>query len=209
MDNYEPPTSGIHGQITVAGTDGEVYRDNFSGGVGVVRYENMNYENPKPIDVNIKYDGKYRHEKSMFAEPYKIYPRGEGSPFVFEGDTANVTLSSGEVRELNFEVTPYLRIEDIRAENSTVYYTVTRPDGIRRDVQEVAVMYNTWDIVEPGTCNEQRGNLVKIPADNSILGNEQSYTFSGLESGKKYYFRVVARAAPQWNFSPIVEVTIE
>lgn len=215
-DNFEEPASGIYGTLIDRGT-GEPLQVKSPGG-GSIRLiqQGAKYPNPNPIDVSFMGDGHYKHTM-LFEGIYKVIPWD--GPFKYLGDTVTITASSGKLTEQNFEVFPFYRIT-ASATDSTITYTIFRPETTTEKLQEIIFMVNDYEIVNESASSNTTGYYTNLWKQNvsgeddaSIIGEERTFTINWanthLPKGKEYYFRVGARTSvAKYNYSPVIKATV-
>lgn len=105
LDNYDPPTSQLSGQIEYQGQP--VRLKGTYGAIQLQLYED-GYEFKNPIAVFVDQDGKF--EATLFDGEYKLVTRDNNGPWVNSRDTTIVKVSG--TTSINFEVTPFFTITD-------------------------------------------------------------------------------------------------
>lgn len=118
-DNYEEPKAGIAGHIY--DQDGNPLQVSVGQGSMSIRIIETSFSHGDesivvtPQYLNMKQDGTYRNDK-LFAGTYAVVP-WQGA--FYENDEVDeigrtVDLRDGTVTEVNFTVTPYLRLEWVK-----------------------------------------------------------------------------------------------
>ena len=110
IDNFDAPDAQVSGTIIDVTTGKPFLTDH---GTNSIRIWEMSYStNPTPQDLRIQEDGTYSNTK-LFAGTYDMLPRnGAWWP---TDTTYNVKIGSkGTVQD--FEVTPYLHVQDFSVE---------------------------------------------------------------------------------------------
>lgn len=111
VDNFDEPEASIHGRIIDA-TTGENYLTD-QGDVHIRIWEKSYSDNPTPQDLAVKMDGSYNREH-IFAGTYDMLPN-DGS--WWPCDTVyEVPIGNKNHAEMDFKVTPYLKIKDFKVE---------------------------------------------------------------------------------------------
>jgi hypothetical protein len=219
-DNFAEPDAGVHGKLIDSETDQTI--ETKQPGGGTVRFIQWNpkYPSAQPLDVPVKADGTYS-VKRFFADKYKAFPLN--GPFIYSGDSVEVNLTHNGDAELNFEVTPFYRIQ-ASVTDSTFTYTITKSAFNTSKLVEIRFMVNNYPIVNEDVSsnydpsnyyiNSWRLNTEGTP-DTELVGSPKTYTFSWastkLPKGE-YYFRVGARASNSpnstYNYSPVIKATV-
>lgn len=107
VDNFDEPDAHLYGRIIDKTTGKEILADQ---GECHVRIWEMSYStSPSPQDIPVKQDGTYNNTK-LFKGTYDMLPEGAWWPV----DTVRVGLGSSAYHD--FEVTPYLKLEDYACE---------------------------------------------------------------------------------------------
>ncbi|RYY36399.1 MAG: DUF3823 domain-containing protein [Sphingobacteriaceae bacterium] len=219
-DNYDEPDAGVHGKIIDAETGNTIETKQPGGGSVRFLQWNPKYPSPQPLDVSIKADGNYS-VKRFFADKYKAFPLN--GPFMYSGDSVEVSLTHNGDAELNFEVVPYYRIE-ASVVDSTFTYTINRSAFNTSKLVEIRFMINNYPIVnEDVSSNFDESSyylnswrvFTEGTPDNELLGMSRTFTFNFSRTRwpkGDYYFRVAARAANSpnstYNYSPVIKATV-
>lgn len=208
LDNYDGPTASISGRIIDKETGELVEQDAING--TQIEYIEHGYENPANQYMIFKVDGTYMN-KLMFANDYTMQiPRGNCLPT----EPVEITVKGKTV--LDFEVTPYLRIKNLRIEregdNLVAYFNV------QQTTQNIVVNMGLYGHVNPQVgqpLNDVRAEWTPyMQLDESI-----TYTLTlnvpanshVLRPGDEYYFRVGAVVdAPEakYNYAPAIRIKI-
>lgn len=110
-DNFDEPEASIHGRLIDA-TTGENYLTD-QGDVHIRIWEKSYRDNPTPQDLAVKMDGTYNREH-IFAGTYDMLPY-DGSWWPCD-TTYEVPIGNKNHAEMDFKVTPYLKIKDFQME---------------------------------------------------------------------------------------------
>lgn len=105
LDNYDPPTSQLSGQIEYKGQP--VRLKGTYGAIQLQLYED-GYEFKNPIAIFVDQDGKF--EAKLFNGEYKLVTRDNNGPWVNSRDTTIINVNGST--SINFEVTPYFTISN-------------------------------------------------------------------------------------------------
>lgn len=105
IDNMEGPTGGLKGSIIDEQT-GELIQQDIINGCKIELREH-GYENVQAQTIVIKNDGNYENSR-LFNATYDIVPL---RPNFIQVESQPVTISGST--ELDFVVTPYIRINDV------------------------------------------------------------------------------------------------
>lgn len=217
-DNYEGPDASLEGVVFDESNKIAVQTctGNFS-----IRLEQIDWSDvPTPQNIPIKYDGSYKNSK-LFAGHYRIS--------LFGGafwPTAPQELDIRQGTKFDFQVTPYLRINDFTAEliDSTTLklkFSLAAPiDGIP-NIIDMQPYVNTTQIVGPGASisqySESRRLTPKSPATVWEWANmtpaekNPEITIPNLLRGRTFYVRVGVRlddTQKNSNLSPVIEVKV-
>lgn len=107
VDNFDEPSAHFTGRIIDVTTGENIYAD--QGECRVRIWEKSFSLNPSPQDIPVKQDGTFNNTK-LFNGTYDVVPEGAWWPC----DTIRVGIG-GKVTQ-NFEVTPYLKVFDLKTE---------------------------------------------------------------------------------------------
>lgn len=107
VDNFDEPDAHLYGSIIDKTTGKEILAD--QGECYVRIWEKSYSANPAPQNIPVKMDGTYNNTK-LFKGTYDMLPEGAWWPV----DTVRVGL--GGSTKQDFEVTPYLKLEDFTCE---------------------------------------------------------------------------------------------
>lgn len=107
IDNFDGPDAWFSGKIIDATTGGNVLADQTECHIRI--WEKSYSLTPAPQDIPLKMDGTFNNNK-LFRGTYDVVPEGAWWP----ADTVRVGI--GNHATYDFEVTPYLKIKDFKAE---------------------------------------------------------------------------------------------
>lgn len=105
LDNYDPPTSQLSGQIEYNGQP--VRLKGTYGAIQLQMYQD-GYEFKNPMSVFVDQDGKF--EATLFDGEYKLVTRDNNGPWVNTRDTTIIKVSGNTAMKL--EVTPFFTISN-------------------------------------------------------------------------------------------------
>lgn len=236
-DNYASPDSSIHGALTDGEIGGtlELSQAGSNSTVRMTVNDPARYPSPGNFDLVVKTDGTFSNSL-IFAENYKVYPLALSGPWQYlAGDTARVTIGSGQDVAANFKVIPYFRITAPTVTDSTVTFTVTKATATPTtnnltNNNNCLILINNYNIVNESVSSNTTGkyyqNQFQFKVDNSILGapftptagtdatTGKPYSFkfalTHLPKGT-YYFRIAilgSGSGGKYNYSPVVQATI-
>lgn len=205
LDNYDGPDAQIYGEVRDAET-GELIQQDISGG-SMIRYIEYGYENPDRQQMNFKVDGTYRNNL-MFSGTYDFY--FEETNFQIPDTLKAYKIKKGS-NELNFEVTPYVRVTNvsITKDGDTVHATFTITPTVSNNVRQIGLFAHPDFIVGNNYA------VARTTQDVNEAFNGESREFSldlntsSFTTGKPYYFRVgaiVDVANAKYNYAPSVKI---
>lgn len=203
LDNYDAPTATLTGAVIDSET-----RENVPGqaqnGARVRMYEFYNDKwTVQPNDSWVTQEGTFTNA-AVFTGRYRITVEG---PF----ETVEpIEVEVSGTTELNFEVTPFLRIsaDAVSNEAGKVTMSASVENVLGQTLQLVEFYCGKTPYVDRNTFTSK--GSATIP-DEMTGTTTYSYTFEGLDSGKTFYFRVGGLAVNPggyYNYSPVIEVTI-
>lgn len=105
IDNFDEPSSRLHGTVTDSDSQKLILQDQ---GHTTIRIKEVSFLNAEWQNIPVKQDGTYNNNK-LFAGHYDMVPVGAWWPC----DTVKAVPLGGEASK-NFEVTPYLRVMDVK-----------------------------------------------------------------------------------------------
>jgi hypothetical protein len=241
-DNYSEPNSGISGQFIDANTSELVPMpvQGHGSSLKIRMYERDRYystgsdHSEMPVDFYAQIDGTYKNTW-MFDNNYLVTV--EQANF-YPIDTLNVTLNGGKTTEQNIVVTPYARIEIVKAEieqqetggdvtmrNLKVTYKIAR----NRHDYKIESSFLAWHI-SPYIDNASGNSSGKVSIDhsntpdNDILDTELSQTFDLLNDSNfndtinksiiigndnRIFIRIGVFTNGKANYSKVVPVTVK
>jgi hypothetical protein len=218
VDNYDGPNAQFHGSIKDAAT-GELVGTDIQEGSAIKVYEH-GYTNPAAQTWNIKNTGEFRNDM-VFAATYDIvFENGNFYPM----NINDFVIKAGD-NEHDFEVTPYIRVENpsITKNGNTITATFSLEGG-KTEVKLSEIQLFAFS-------DQWVGNSVKY----SMTGDNFRQTFSPAVAidpsttytltidltqnttvfkytDKNYYFRIGALAAVdnvgtvRYNYAPLVVI---
>ncbi len=159
----------------------------------------------QPNDSWVSQDGTFSNT-AVFTGKYKILAEG---PF----ETVEpIEMEVSGSKQMNFEVTPFLRISAEATSNETGKVTVkTSVDNVLdKTIQAVEFYYCKTPYVDKNTFTAKES--VELGTETELDIATYSHTFENLKSGKTFYFRVGALAVNPggfYNYSKVIEVTVK
>lgn len=214
FDNLDEPDARMHGKI-IDKTTGENFVMS-SQGLEVRMWEISYNENPSPRNLNVKDDATYNNTK-LFPGTYKVL--ATNGAFWPLQDTAIVELKNGKDLELNFTVTPYLKvsIEDynLNGQNLTISGKIEAPitEGLPRVLDIRPFVAITKFVGSANITFYSDANRIDINKNftDGVGGQTYTMTVNGLLPGRTFYVRLGARVDDSYkanNFSEIIEVKV-
>ncbi|GHS91465.1 hypothetical protein FACS1894203_2270 [Bacteroidia bacterium] len=219
-DNYDMPDETFRGKIIDKDT-GETLQTEIGGnGIRIRMMEYSWSDNPQPYDFYCMMDGTFNNTK-IFKGSYGIIPAGA---FVPVPETQPVEIKG--VREIDFEVEPFLRIQWIGEPVVNANGTITVKARITRGTTNASYQKNLTDIYLYVNEIPYVGNMsydskytpsqtFSGATGNVALGQELSMTTKGaLIANRTYYIRVGARidqtieGVKRFNYSTVKEVKV-
>lgn len=201
LDNYDGPNAKIHGRILDEKT-GELVGTDIQNGSQLMVYE-QGYAAAETHSNGqtwvIKNTGEYRNDLVFAAQYEVIFQNGN-----FYGFTQMIDIKKGD-NEIDFKVTPYLRVKDcsITKSGNTVTAKFKLEGGKGNEKVDEIRLFAFSDIwvgnyvkfaLEGGTDVQKPGEVVN-PSKEYTLTIDTSKNKSFFKySGKNYYFRVGAKA---------------
>lgn len=210
LDNYDAPNGGIIGSVIDSKT-GEPIPLPVQGSNGViVNMFEQGTEATKSVDFYAKMDGTFENTK-IFNCDYRIVVNG---PFV-EKCEDNVTVNGYTKHDLT--ATPYARIAataNVSGKVVTVNYQVI-PSDPNFNVTEVNGYWN----FAPGVDNSNSNHAGKVTTKTDLsqgtfkfdLSSNSTFTSNLYKihaNNNNIYIRVSAKTEGAYNYSKIIEVTI-
>ncbi|PWD98959.1 DUF3823 domain-containing protein [Marinilabilia rubra] len=219
-DNYDGPTSQIHGSIKDAST-GELVETELING-NVIRTYEQGFEVEQRRNWFVKNSGEYRNNL-VFAGEYR-YEMFECNFYPIEG---MFTLSGGE-NNIDFEVIPYIRIVNPSIEKvgdeiiATFSLEAGGPEVALKEIRLFAfsdVYVGNFTRFDLKSSNDRIQFNPAVAVDNStytltidLSANENFFPYA-----KNYYFRIGALAAVngvvnsgavKFNYAPYEVITL-
>lgn len=201
LDNYDGPNAKIHGRILDEKT-GELVGTDIQNGSQLMVYEQGYAASETHSNGQtwvIKNTGEYRNDLVFAAQYEVIFQNGN-----FYGFTQMIDIKKGD-NEIDFKVTPYLRVKDcsITKSGNTVTAKFKLEGGKGNEKVDEIRLFAFSDIwvgnyvkfaLEGGTDVQKPGEVVN-PSKEYTLTIDTSKNKSFFKySGKNYYFRVGAKA---------------
>jgi hypothetical protein len=208
LDNYDPPSGGIHGSIVDASTNEPIPLPVQGPSGVIINLFEQNTKATKSIDFYAKDNGTYENSQ-VFNGEYKVVVNG---PFVQAAE--NTVVVKGQTA-LDFKVVPYSRIEATAVtagKSVTITYKVS-PSSPDFKTTEV---YGYWNFA-PGIDNSGSNYAEKLTSANvagtMVFNLENSAVFKSnlykiANNGNKVYFRIGAKTNGMINYSKTVEVVL-
>ena len=201
LDNYDGPNAKIHGRILDEKTGALVGTD-IQNGSQLKVYE-QGYAAAETHSNGqtwvIKNTGEYRNDLVFAAQYEVVFENGN-----FYGFNQMIDIKKGD-NEIDFKVTPYLRVKDcsITKSGNTVTAKFKLEGGKGNEKVDEIRLFAFSDIwvgnyvkfaLEGGTDVQKPGEVVN-PSKEYTLTIDTSKNKSFFKySGKNYYFRVGAKA---------------
>jgi hypothetical protein len=212
LDNYPEPDASLSGAILDVDT-GEPVQGAIISGTKIEIIE-QGFENPQPRYLVVKADGTYRNDM-IFSGDYKIVPLRRGN-FVPqpENDTIDVKISGPTIQ--NFEVLPYIRIEDpsITVDGTVVTAKFRIEQNVANNVVRVALFAHE----SPSVCEILQVKR-RMKTLNRVVDESEEFELvmdvSGDEDftlGNEYHFRIgalIKADEAEYNYSPAVRLKVE
>lgn len=208
LDNFDMPDAALSGRIIDAQT-GELVEQDIIRGTTLELTEH-GYDPVTPQYLIVKNDGTYANSL-LFANTYTVQPvRGNFIPV----DPQEITISGETV--LDFEVTPYIRIQDISIvkEGSKVMATFRLQQNVTNHVKKVGLYaHSEANVGEPLRliAVENEINAVVDPNQVFTLEVDLLSNSSTLMAGEQYFFRIGALidvGEAKLNYAPAVRLGV-
>ncbi|SDM48931.1 Protein of unknown function [Catalinimonas alkaloidigena] len=204
LDNYDPPTAGLYGRFIDEATGEPVEQDIIRG--TVIELIEHGYDPVTPQYLIVKNDGSYANTR-LFANTYTVQPvRGN-----FKVVEAQEVKIEGQT-ELNFLVTPYIRVKEatITREGDLVTATFKLEQTSVSNVLKVGLYAHPDPHVgEPMHLEKEEQNVSTAVDPNQVFTLEMDLSTTPLESGTTYFFRIGALIdvpEAKYNYAPAVAV---
>ncbi len=218
LDNYDGPNAKIHGRILDEKT-GELVGTDIQNGSQLMVYEQGYAASETHANGQtwvIKNTGEYRNDLVFAAQYEVIFQNGN-----FYGFTQMIDIEKGD-NEIDFKVTPYLRVKDcsITKSGNTVTAKFKLEGGKGNEKVDEIRLFAFSDIwvgnyvkfaLEGGTDQAKPGETVN-PSKEYTLTIDTSKNKSFFKYSKNYYFRVGAKASVpgagtiRHNYSELVTI---
>lgn len=204
VDTYDIPKETLTGVL--ADADGNPFITEQPNGF---RIKLIEQGSTTPRDFWGMADGKFNNTK-IFKGRYKIVP-SDGA--FFPVDTLEQEISG--VTTINFEITPYLKIDASILQNGTnlkATYRITQAPGAGK-IKNVRLLVNKWNPNVGMNFSEKSvvRDLSGVP-DATIVQTDYIDQVTGyLESGITYYARVAVlsdNAMGKYNFSVVHKIVV-
>lgn len=208
LDNYEEPTAGLYGNFIDEETGDLVQQDIIRG--TIIEITEHGYDPVTPQYLIVKNDGTYANSR-LFANTYTIQP--------VRGNFKVVDPQEVEIKgqtELNFMVTPYIRIKDaeITKEGSIIRASFKLEQTSVSNVLKIG-LYAHLDphVGEPMQLAKVEENVSAIVDPNQTFTLEMDIfddpdLFNN--EGKTFFFRIGALIdVPEAKFNYTSAVSID
>ena len=226
-DNYEGPNANFHGRLLHYRTGEPVYSEQPEG--FQIRFIELSWgDNVTSQNFWGKYDGSFNWDYLFGYEG----PKFEDSPyqkatysvepydgaFIVDGDPKEkiIEVGPGESAEVDFEVIPYISINDmsysLNGNNLEVKFKMVREAYPDRNIDMAGVIVSSQtqylSYINAGGYEGKYSNLRGYTGGYTDGTEETLYVT--LDPGKTYWMRVGARLEGQtrWNFTEIVEIRV-
>lgn len=214
-DNYDGPNASFFGALTDAET-GEPFQSEQPNGFRLKWTELSHGNNVQPDFFWGMPDGKFNWNFAFgyAGANYEIVPIegafAEPAPQTFK-------LDAGGRAEINFKVTPILRVaatHQLAGSVLTVQYVVTRPANSGNGATELSRVLVSGKTKYLGLANQGGFEESLSSPQRALTEEDLGKTITEkitLIPGKKYFMRVAAKAANpsgRVNYSPVVEINI-
>ena len=229
VDNFDGPDARFTGRIIDVTTGENILADQ---GDGHVRIWEKSYSlNPGSQDIPIKPDGTFNNSK-LFKGTYDVVPEGAWWP----QDTIRIGIG-GTVTH-NFEVTPYLKILDFKAElcdnNDSLaiscaitapiteglpmimevrpYLSLNSHCGAGNAISYYVTMGNASNATAEKYCKKLNRTWDLLTKDPNDPSRSETYNFKvEVKHGYTYYVRCGAKVRDDFenhNYSEIVKIEV-
>lgn len=217
VDNFDAPDSHFYGNIIDKTTGKGIVSDR--GECHIRIWEKSFSTNPGNQDIPIKEDGAFNNTK-LFAGTYDVVPEGSWWP----ADTIRVGI--GKKTSQDFEVTPYLRVFDLKTElvgtTLTMSCRLDAPitEGLPQ-VTEIRPFLSLNTFCGAANCigfyntNTYKINVMKAwdKIEKAEDGKSVTFTTIGLpvKPGYIYFVRMGARVKDKfekYNYTEVIKIEI-
>ena len=206
LDNYDEPTASLTGALVVVETNENVPCQYQNGSrIRIYEFYNGNWAN-QPNDFYTKQDGTFTNN-AIFPGKYQIVAEG---PFE---TPEKVEIEISGTQTLEMKVTPFLRVSaNATASGTTVKMTATvKHTSSKRVIKAVEFYCGKTQYVDKNTYTGKVEAQLSEMTDDQIASSTLQAEFTGLQSGKTYYFRAGAlgeNSGNYYNYSTVIEVKI-
>jgi Protein of unknown function (DUF3823) N-terminal domain/Domain of unknown function (DUF3823_C) len=208
LDNYDGPDAALSGSFIDAETGELVEQDIIRG--TTIEITEHGYDPVTPQYLIVKNDGTYANSL-LFSNTYTVQPV-RGNFISVEPQEINI---SG-ITELDFEVTPYIRIRDAEIVNdgSKIVATFRVEQNVVNNVRKVGLyVHPDPEVGEPlrVLAVENEINATVDPNQVFTLELDLPSNTSILSPGEEYFFRVGALidvGEAKLNYAPAVQLGI-
>lgn len=228
-DNYDGPNANFHGRLMHYQTGEPIYSEQPNG--FQIRFTELSW-GPNVTSQNFygKYDGSFnwdylfgytdaKYEGSPYTKAvYKVEPFDGAFIPAENNQEKTIEVGPGDEVEVNFDVIPYITIEDMNYNLSgstlNVSFKMKREAYPDRSIDMAGVIvssqtkYLSWQ--NSGGYEAKYTMLRGEAVYGSYVDGTVVTESIALDPGKRYWMRVGARLAGQarWNFTQIVEITV-
>jgi len=216
-DNYSAPNATVKGVLTDAST-GQPYQSGAGDERLYILQTSYTAGTPIPFYWNIQANGNFYNDK-VFKGTYKVYPTdGAFVPVVYtssgnivDNGSKTIDVSANGTTQLDFTVTPFLKVEWVGDPVINANGTVTINCRFTRGTTDPQWQFNVTDAFffisnTPFVSNGSYDNTLSTDVTfsgttgNALLGTTVSITSkAALGSHQGYYLRVGARTADNVN----------
>jgi Domain of unknown function (DUF3823_C)/Protein of unknown function (DUF3823) N-terminal domain len=214
-DNYPGPDASLEGNLFQDGTASKTNIQVCSGNLSI-RLEQLSWNaTPAPQDIPVKYDGTYQNTK-LFKGHYRVSIKGGAF-----WPVAPVEMDISNVSHYDFQLTPYLLVNNIKAElNGTTLTVSCNLDapigGGIPTVTEIQPFVNTTKIVGPGASIFDFSDVNKLPVNKdwekmSVADKSPVIDIPNLVAGRTFFVRLGVRYNnddKSYNLSDIIQVDV-
>lgn len=206
IDNYDAPNGDIYGKLTDKITNQPLQTEQPNGFI-VKLFEKGGSDN-SPIIFQGKSDGSFENAL-IFQNDYRVLPT-EGAFFPVN----EVTMNVGSRTEVNFDVIPFLAVQNVSVNVSsgkiTSSYKISRSQ-LGDKIVERKTLVSSIPTVNKVVFDFKAENDLSGISDADILAAQYTDEVLGLTSGKVYYVRIAVRtdnSLKKYNYSEVFKVTI-
>lgn len=207
-DNYDGPTAGLSGRIIDADTKQLVEQDIIRG--TTIEITEHGYDPVKPQVLIVKTDGTYENSM-LFENMYTVKP--------MRGNFIDVPAQDIQIKGktvLDFSVTPYLRVLDLKVEKagSLVVATFKLEQNVVGNVVKIGIYADKDRRVGEPMRLGQKEQDINAPADPNTtyrLEYNPDEFKTQMPLGKEYWFRVgalISVGEAKFNYAAPVKLAI-